>query len=127
MRLAIDTNRYVDYCKGVTAAVDVVRRARRVYLPFVVVAELTAGFADGGHSQKNEQILTRFLSKARVELLLPDEETTFHYARLFAQLRAIGRPIPTNDLWIGALTVQHGLMLCTRDRHFEKLPQIPRI
>ncbi|RKX89025.1 MAG: VapC toxin family PIN domain ribonuclease, partial [Spirochaetes bacterium] len=31
------------------------------------------------------------------------------------------------DLWIAALAVQHGLILFSRDNHFQKLPQIPII
>ena len=34
--------------------------------------------------------------------------------------------IPTNDLWIAALVVQHNLVLCTSDAHFQQLPQIPK-
>lgn len=33
----------------------------------------------------------------------------------------------TADLWIAALAVQHSLPLCSRDAHFEKVPQIARI
>jgi hypothetical protein len=41
--------------------------------------------------------------------------------------RRQGTPIPTNDLWIAALVVQHGLHLFARDAHFDRLPQIPRL
>jgi tRNA(fMet)-specific endonuclease VapC len=56
-----------------------------------------------------------------------DEDSTHHYARLFRQLRRQGTPIPTNDLWIAALVVQHQLHLFARDAHFDHLPQIPRL
>jgi tRNA(fMet)-specific endonuclease VapC len=36
-------------------------------------------------------------------------------------LRAKGRPIPDNDIWIAALGVQHGLTIATRDSHFREL------
>lgn len=127
MRVAIDTNRYVDFARGKEEAVAQVRRASRLYVPFVVLAELRAGFLCESSVSRNEAILTRFLSGTRVEVLYPDEETTHHYARLFRELRARGTPIPTNDLWIGALAVQHGLHLFARDRHFDSLPQIPRV
>ena len=42
-------------------------------------------------------------------------------------LRQQGTPIPTNDLWIAALVLQHNLTLCDRDRHFDNLPQLNRI
>jgi predicted nucleic acid-binding protein len=71
--------------------------------------------------------LTRFLNSPRVRVLYTDEQTTHHYASLFRQLRDQGTPIPTNDLWIAALVIQHDLILCSRDRHFDALPQIARI
>lgn len=127
MKIALDTNRYVDFCRGEKTAVDVLRGADRIYLPFVTVAELRAGFLCGSRTLENERTLARFLNSPRVEILAPDEQTTHHYARLFLQLRRQGAPIPTNDLWIAALVVQHDLILFARDNHFDCLPQIPRI
>ncbi len=47
MRLLIDTNRYTDFARGEQDAVDHLQRAARVYVPFVVLAELRAGFLCG--------------------------------------------------------------------------------
>ena len=49
------------------------------------------------------------------------------YAGLFAQLRRQGTPIPTNDIWIAALALQHNLALLSRDAHFDNLPQLRRV
>ena len=46
---------------------------------------------------------------------------------MFNTLRKRGTPIPTNDIWIAALAMQHQLTLYTRDRHFDHLPQLKRI
>lgn len=127
MKLAIDTNRYVDFARGDAEVVERMRHAQRVYVPFVVLAELRAGFLCGSRAQRNEANLTRFLDSPRVEVLYPDDQTTHQYARLFRQLRTQGTPIPANDLWTGALAVQHALHLFARDRHFDHLPQIPRV
>ena len=127
MRIVIDTNRYKDFCEGIDDAVDTIRKSSEIYIPFIVIAELRAGFACGNKGPENEQILSRFLNKTRVRLLFADEGTTYVYANLFRQLRTQGTPIPTNDLWISALTVQHGLLLFSRDKHFKELPQIPLV
>ena len=71
--------------------------------------------------------LERFLASPRVGVLYADEATTRSYAGLFAQLRRQGTPIPTNDLWIAALAVQHGLALHSRDAHFDSIPQLLRV
>ena len=127
MRLLIDTNRYRDFCANDPAAADRFQLADEIGLPFVSLAELRAGFLCGTVARKNESVLTRFLNSDRVVVLYPDENTTHHYARIFQQLRRQGTPIPTNDIWIAALAIQHDLPLFSRDRHFEHLPQILRL
>ncbi len=127
MRVALDTNRYVDFCRGEPVAVSVIRQAHHIFVPFVVLSELRAGFLCGNRNRQNERILTRFLSSSRVRILSADEQTTHHYARAFQELREQGTPIPTNDLWTAALVIQHNLSLFARDRHFDHLPQLVRI
>jgi len=127
VRIAIDTNRYVDFAKGLPEAVERLRRADEILVPFVVLGELRAGFARGARTGENEANLVRFLDSRRVDLVFADEGTTHHYAQLFHQLRRQGTRIPTNDLWIAALVVQHDLHLFARDAHFDHLPQIPRL
>jgi tRNA(fMet)-specific endonuclease VapC len=126
MRLALDTNAYGAAARGETRSVALTRAAHHVYLPFVVVAELRAGFAAGSLGRQNEAVLGQFLSAPRVSVLYADDQTTHHYAHLFAQLRRQGTPIPTNDLWIAALVIQHDLALLTSDGHFSHLPQLAR-
>ena len=127
MNLAIDTNRYRDFCDNDPAALDRVQTADRICLPFISLAELRAGFLCGTQSRENEQVLTRFLNRSRVSVLYPSEQTSRHYAQLFYQLRKQATPIPTNDIWIAALVLENDLMLFSRDRHFEHLPQLPRV
>lgn len=127
MRIVLDTNQYVEFCKGRTAVQERLQQAEHVFLPFVTVGELRAGFLCGTQSEQNERTLIRFLTSPRVSVLFADEQTTHHYARLFRQLRKQGTPIPTNDLWIAALVIQHDLALCTHDQHFDVLPQLNRV
>jgi tRNA(fMet)-specific endonuclease VapC len=127
MRVALDTNRYVDLCKGARDTADLVATAEDVFLPFVVLTELRAGFALGRRGAENEQVVRRFLLKAGVHVLYADDQTTHHYASVFRQLRRQGTPIPTNDMWIAALVLQHSLVLHVRDKHFDHLPQIVRV
>ncbi|MGH7822659.1 MAG: type II toxin-antitoxin system VapC family toxin, partial [Candidatus Binatia bacterium] len=80
MKLALDTNRYTDFCRDVEGVADVLERADRLYIPFVVLAELRAGFAVGKRGAENERTLRRFLMRDGVEVMLADEQTTHHYA-----------------------------------------------
>ncbi len=127
MKLALDSNRYTDLCRGAASVVETIERADEVWLPFIVLGELRAGFAAGTQAADNEAALRRFLMKPGVGLLYADEQTTHHYAAVYRQLRKQGTPIPTNDMWIAALVLQHSLVLFARDRHFESLPQLTRL
>lgn len=124
MNVALDTNAYTDFMRGDDSRVSVVHHARSIRLPLIVLGELRAGFAAGNRESSNAANLQRFLASSRVSVLLPDEQTAHHYAQLHLQLRRQGAAIPTNDLWIAALVVQHDLILCTSDRHFRRLSQI---
>jgi len=118
LRLALDANRYTDLARGIPEVVATVSTAVEVMIPFIVVGELRAGFRSGTRGAENERVLSRFLQTDGVGVLLPDEVTTHLCADLHAELRRAGTPIPTNDLWIAALAVQHDLVLYTRDQHF---------
>ena len=91
MRVALDTNRYVDLCKGVAETLALLEEAEAILLPFVVVGELRAGFAHGRRQVENERILRRFLLKDGVRVIFADEQTTHHYASVFRQLRKQAR------------------------------------
>ncbi len=124
MNVALDTNAYRDFMRGVVERVEIVRAVQAVVLPFIVLGELRAGFAAGDRESTNAANLQRFLASPRVSVLLPDQQTTHHYAQLHQQLRNDGLRIPTNDLWIAALVVQHDLVLCTSDRRLRQIPQL---
>ena len=127
VEIAIDTNRYRDFVDAVPEAVTVFQTAPKIWVPLVVVAELRAGFAVGTHGFANQRVFEQFLHRPRVSVLVPTMETSHHYANLYRQLRAAGTPIPTKDLWIAAMVVQHDLTLFSRDAHFDAVPQIPTI
>ena len=85
MNVALDTNAYSDFMRGATARVEVVWTATRIFLPLFVLGELRAGFAAGNQQTANATGLDRFLASPQVSVLLPDEATTQHYARLFLE------------------------------------------
>jgi tRNA(fMet)-specific endonuclease VapC len=127
MNLALDTNRYTDMARGVVEAVALVASASDVFLPLIVLGELRAGFRQGTREAENEAALRAFLSKPGVHVLPPDERTTHKYAEVEAHLRRIGKAIPTNDVWIAALALQHDLPLYSRAPHFDQVPGLNRV
>jgi tRNA(fMet)-specific endonuclease VapC len=119
--ILIDTNAYTAFKRGLTEAVDIIQRSPQIALPIIVIGELLAGFAAGQREEKNKQELELFLASPRVILLIVDKKTTEFYASIYASLRAKGQPIPTNDLWITALALQHSTPLFSFDKHFQNV------
>jgi len=126
MRVAVDTNRLTDLLRGDARLAERLGACDEVWVPLMVLGEIKAGFLGGAQRHRNEALLQRFLAKATVSVLLPGRETAEHYGRIFVQLKRAGTPVPDNDLWIAALALEHDLTLITRDRHFERIPQLPR-
>lgn len=126
LKVAIDTNRLTDLFRGDADLAARLGVCEEVWIPLIVLGEIEAGFLVGSKQVKNRVLLQEFLAKPTVEILLPSRETAQHYARLFVQLKRAGTPVPDNDLWVAALALEHDLVLITRDRHFEKIPQLLR-
>jgi len=101
-----------------------VQEADEIYLNSVTLGELLAGFMRGRHRRRNEGELKTFLASPRVKLLDMNEETAERYAVILNSLWKSGTPIPTNDIWIAASAMQHGLHLLTTDAHYQKVSQI---
>lgn len=122
--LILDTSAYSRFRRGDPGTVQSLAAADEIHLPLIVLGELLAGFAAGLRPERNRDELSRFLSAPRVQLMKPDEKTARHYADVFVDLRRLGLPIPTNDLWIAALARQHRLPLLSFDAHFASIPGV---
>ena len=125
--LVIDTNVYCDAMRGEAAAMKLLRQAERILLPTVVFGELLAGFKGGNREHANKEQLMAFAATERVRTAPITTETAEFYALVIHQLRAKGTPIPTNDIWIAALTMEHGASLATSDDHFTKIEGLNRV
>lgn len=123
-RIIIDTNFYVAFKRNDAEAVNLLQRADYIGVNTVIFGELLAGFRCGNKERDNRAELDRFLDSARVNLLVVDDETSEFYAQVFSELRQKGRPIPSNDLWLAASALQHGLALATFDDHFTHISSI---
>ena len=127
MELLIDSNRYSDMIRGDKVVAARFASATELWMPLTVLGELLGGFAFGKERRSNEAKLRRFLNKPGTGLLLLDEQTAQIYGNISASLKTQGTPIPTNDIWIAALAVQHDLTLDTRDQHFKHVPGLKLI
>ncbi len=126
VKVALDTNRLTDLFRGDARLAERLAVCEEVWIPLIVLAEIKAGYYGSTQQARNETLLQQLLAKTTVAVLIPDRETAEHYARLFIQLKRAGTPIPDNDLWIAALVLELDLIPITRDRHFQRIPRLPR-
>ncbi|MEO8396000.1 MAG: type II toxin-antitoxin system VapC family toxin [Chloroflexota bacterium] len=118
----LDTNAAIALLKG-DPAIDTVLSRLELYVPGIVLGELYFGAEKSGRIEENLRRVDEFAAKRSI--LHCDTETSRWYGRIRHQLRAKGRPIPQNDVWIAAVALQHDLTLLTRDVHFKEVDNLP--
>lgn len=94
---------------------------RSVCTSAICLAEMKQGL----EARQSEKYWRRFdeLLADRYPGLPFDEDTATTYARMASELRRLGRPKPTIDLFIAATAKQHGLILATLNvRDFDGIP-----
>lgn len=98
------------------------KRGQRALSCPVTLGELFAGFARGRHEAENHAVFKEFLGSPRVRLASITMDSGEFYAKVLNDLRALGKPTPTNDTWIAACTMAQGAHLATADQHFRMVP-----
>jgi len=125
--LLIDTNIYSYAMRGDAETIKVLQHAQQISICAVSIGELLSGFKAGARENKSREELEAFLDSPRVQLHSINEDTADFYAEILDGLRKKGKPIPTNDIWIAAIGLQHGLKLYSKDRHFKFVPGLALI
>ena len=120
-RVLIDTNIYSELLRGNKFVSDLLKKPDIIAFSVISIAELLSGFKNGDREKVNLEELEQFIYSPRVVVYDIDTETSEFYAKIYDELKRSGDPIPTNDLWIAALTLQHGAKLFTLDKHFSKV------
>lgn len=123
-RVMLDTSAYSAFMRGHSEIRLALQRADEIYLNPIVLGELLAGFMRGKYRRRNDRELRTFLSSPRVSLVGMDDDTAQRYAGILDSLWRAGTPIPTNDIWIAASAMQHGLHVLTTDTHYQKVTQV---
>lgn len=121
-QVLLDTNAYAAFKRGEEEAIEILRRAQAIGISSIVLGELLSGFAAGRKQAENRRELSGLLESPRVTVISVDRDTSEFYSVVYLGLRRKGKPIPTNDLWIAACALQHGMAVFSYDRHFAEVP-----
>ncbi|MCB0558630.1 MAG: type II toxin-antitoxin system VapC family toxin [Lewinellaceae bacterium] len=121
-KILLDTNAYSHFLLGDKRVLESLAGADLVYISIFVLGELYYGYLLGNKEKENRQKLNTFLDKPSVFLLNATQETSEFFAIIKKQLKENGTPIPLNDVWIAAHTMEMGAELITYDKHFQYVP-----
>lgn len=123
--MILDTNALSAVVEGDPVLAPLLRKATQIAIPVIVLGEYRYGISHSRNRRQYEEWLTEYLRNFRI--LEVEERTTIPYGAVRSELKKAGTPIPSNDVWIAALSRQHALPLLSRDRHFDLVPGIQRV
>jgi tRNA(fMet)-specific endonuclease VapC len=115
----LDTSVVIRHFRDANALSGKLAAYEELYLSGPALAELYYGAFKSDRPQQHLDQIERFLAAA--DVLTPDQDTSKHYGKIAAQLARKGTPIPQNDIWMAALSIQCNLPLATTDRHFQHI------
>lgn len=121
-RIMVDTCFYSNAMLGNPRACSILRTADEILLCPIVLGELRAGFIRGKQRKSNEENLIDFMKSPRVKAVVISPDTSVFFAKTVNDLHRQGTPIPSNDIWIAACTMENGAKLATFDKHFSNIP-----
>jgi tRNA(fMet)-specific endonuclease VapC len=124
-RVLLDTNILIGLLAGEPEVVRALAVADEVFVPSVALGELHFGALKSSRAAANLERIEELAAASSV--LVCDADSAREYGRIKNRLRERGRPIPENDIWIAAISRQHGLTLVTRDEHFTEIEDLPTV
>ena len=128
MNLVIDTNIYCDFAEGIPQTVDILANmGQHLYMPSIVIGELSYGFRKGNQRIANEQKLDEIIQLLEIHIIDITRSVASKYGLIYLSLVLNGKKIPLNDVWIAACCMEVGGTLLTRDHHFENVVQIDKL
>ena len=118
----LDTNIVIAMFAGEATIQERRQSTDEVFLPSPVVGELCYGARKSSRPIENLERINRLIQDFQV---IPcNLETARWFGIIKDGLRRKGRLIPDNDIWIAAVAMQRGLILATRDSHFDEIESL---
>ena len=121
----VDSNWLVDYLKGRALALELLTpliTAGQLATSIIVYGEIIEGLLDVTTPEHTRLAFSQM--RSGIPALGLNMQTAEVFAAQRASLRARGQLIPDHDLWIAATALHYDLKLLSRDRHFERIPNL---
>ena len=113
----LDTNVVVDLFRNKLQTIDRLVKIKQLNISAVVFGELIYGAENSANREKHLKQLSAFSKSCSI---LPITKATSKiYGKIKTQLKAKGKPIPENDIWIAAHAIEHNSVLLSNDKHLK--------
>lgn len=120
-RCLLDTSIIIHSFKNQSIAIEL-DSFSEIFVPSIAAGELYFGAYRSSNPEKHLAEVRAFLHNCTI--ITVNHETANLYGSIKTDLLAKGKPIPENDMWIAAITLQHNLPLFTTDKHFKEIDGI---
>jgi tRNA(fMet)-specific endonuclease VapC len=120
--ILLDTTIVIELFKGNKIFASQVSQYENVFITITVLGELYVGINRVANQPKHLKLLQEFIKNTTV--IAADTETAVQYGKIMASLYKKGKPIPTNDIWIGAIGLQYNLPIASKDKHFKEIDSL---
>lgn len=111
----LDTNVIIRYIKD-EGNFDDIFEEDDLYFSSITLGELLFGAECSQRKEENTAVYSDFCHE--ISEIKPDSTVAPFYAKIKAQLKKDGHPIPENDMWIAACAMAYDLEVVTADAHF---------
>jgi len=124
--MIFDTNGLSGWADNFPAVINLVRESARIIIPVIVLGEYEYGVRGSTKRRNRELWLEKVLPACEV---VPITATTAKiYTRIAEDLKARGRKIQQNDMWIAACAFEVGIpFVVSNDTGFDYIEGLTRI
>jgi len=125
MSYLVDSDWVADWLKGKPPAIELLNKISLdgLAISLITYGEIYEGIFSGQDRLRYERVFRQFLRP--VPVLPLNRAIMRRFAIIRGQLRQQGRVITDPDLLIAATTIEHRLVLVTRNRrHFDRIPNL---
>lgn len=123
--MILDTGAVSSLLAGDRNLADILSGEDRHQLPSIVLGEYRYGLRQSRLRVRLEELIDRLEDQS--DVLSVGAATAREYALVRERLRAAGKPIPENDVWIAALALEYGRPVVSRDAHFDRVHGLKRV
>lgn len=121
-KFLLDTNIVIALFKNDNLVINKIIEAKEIFISNITVGEMYFGAYKSSKVKNNIKQIDSFVASNKI--LNCDSTTAKHYGQIKNKLKIKGKPIPENDVWIAAITMQYDLILVSRDKHLQEIENL---